>query len=86
MGSQVKYIIMFSLLLAVLYSELSINPPLVGVACCEFLVHDFKCRCGVQVTYDYQLARFYMWAQTEYHVLVAVYVPTGAVHLPLRLH
>lgn len=44
-----------------------------------------KGRCGVQVAYDYKLARFYMWAQTEYHVLVAVYVPTGAALLLPRL-
>ena len=31
-----------------------------------------------QDVYDYQLARFYMWAQTEYHVIVTVYVPTGS--------
>ena len=32
----------------------------------------------MQVRYDLSLARFYMWAQTEAMVYVAVHVPTGA--------
>lgn len=39
---------------------------------------NLEARRVVQVAYDYQLARFYMWAQTEYHVFVAIHVPTGA--------
>ena len=31
----------------------------------------------VQVAYDLTLARYYMWAQTEEHVYLAVHVPTG---------
>ena len=30
-----------------------------------------------QVAFDLRLARYYMWAQTDYMVFVAVHVPTG---------
>lgn len=39
-----------------------------------------------QEVYDYQLARFYMWSQTEYHVIVSVYVPTGSSSTTLTDH
>ena len=34
---------------------------------------------GAQVSYDLALARFYMWAQTEEQIFLAVLVPTGAL-------
>jgi hypothetical protein len=33
----------------------------------------------LQVTYDLALARFYMWAQSEDKVFVAILVPTGGL-------
>ena len=34
-------------------------------------------RCGLQVAYDLELARYYMWAQTDRFVYIAISVPTG---------
>ncbi len=31
-----------------------------------------------QVAFDLRLARYYMWAQTDYMVYVTVHVPTGS--------
>ena len=31
----------------------------------------------LQVAYDYRLARFYMWAQIEDKIFVAMHIPTG---------
>ena len=32
----------------------------------------------MQVAFDMRLARYYMWAQTDHMVFIAVHVPTGA--------
>ena len=37
----------------------------------------------LQVTFDLRLARFYMWAQTDETVYIAVRVPTGSEQWPL---
>ena len=36
--------------------------------------HDFLLE---QVTYEHELARYYMWAQTNDTVFIACHVPTG---------
>ncbi len=35
----------------------------------------------LKVTYNVELAQFYMWAQTSCTVLLAVFIPTGMLHL-----
>lgn len=45
-----------------------------------------------QVTYVHELARYYMWAQTDHTVFIACHVPTGErplvdnllIHFPLQ--
>ena len=52
-----------------------------------FYTNSQRKRVPLQVTYDLTLARYYMWAQTDSHVFLAVHVPTGVTPLPsLPLH
>ena len=30
-----------------------------------------------QVTYSLELAQFYMWAQTQQYIFIAIHIPTG---------
>ena len=37
-------------------------------------------RCCVlndQITYSLELAQFYMWAQTQQYIFIAIHIPTG---------
>ena len=42
--------------------------------------------CLSQVAFNLRLARYYMWAQTDYMVYVAVHVPTGTFKQSLLMH
>ena len=43
-------------------------------------------QCASQTRYSLALAQFYMWAQTPHSVMLAVFIPTGTLHLSLRAH